>query len=59
MSKCFNYHYPPYNKKFHMNWGFDGESDGYYLNTDSFTINNISYSFSTDQYITHNIREHE
>lgn len=31
MSKRFNYHYPPYNKKFHMNWGFDGESDGYYL----------------------------
>lgn len=51
--------YSPDQKKFHMNWGVDGESDGYYLSTSNVVINGNSYSFAYEQYMTNNIRIYE
>ena len=42
-----------------MNWGYDGESNGFYTNSENVTINNISYNLTYNQKITQNIHANE
>jgi hypothetical protein len=45
----------PY-RDYHMNWGWNGDENGYYASTQAVLHDGVWYSFVTDQEILYNIR---
>ena len=43
-------------KLFHMNWGENGNANGYYLKNESVTFGNINHLFTSNQKMIYNIR---